>query len=446
MAAEAPPQRASAGGPAARGLLALLSLLALVVALHAALIAALSEPHPWGDENHYRAFARADRREGNSSLLPGTLVFDHRPELAARVFSLLDEPERGGLQRRVSVLHLVLLALALVLLWLTARRLELSSAGAWSAAALVGLLPSLGFHVHTLWPEILHAFLLCLALLAVVWSFSGRALWLAPAGLATGYALLTKSSLSAFVPLAALHIGLEQWLQARGRPPLARARSAAVRVLLYGGGVLVVVVPQLARNAERGVGWRLAANTWWNLELGLTLGPESENRQAAIESSLAYFTAADSPVERERLARERVLALLRARSLASTLLGQTGKLGRLLVFGASDLELALGPWRRWGERPPAWLRAAVVPDRLLRYALLGLGALGLALHGRRNAGWRHVALLAIYLALALLAVPFKFRFVLPLVPALALLAASVLERAPDLVRARAGQRSSPSPP
>jgi hypothetical protein len=287
--------------------------------------------------------------------------------------------------------------------------------------------------VHSLWPEILHAVFFALALVLVLAHFrSGRVLWLAPAGLALGYALLTKGSIGGFLPLALLQIGVVAWRRGGGeeRPRrLARALAPAGVLAL---AVLVVIGPQLARNHADGHGWRLSANRWWNLELGLTLpdaeeAPGGERWGPTLETSVAYFQAAQSPEERERLAKERTLAHLRATPLPRILLDQTRKLVSLVLRGDSCLEQSLTYRERWGPSPPGWLRALEPLGRVEWTALWVLGLAGLALCARRDAGWTFLALFAAFFLAALFLAPVKVRFALPLVPVLCLSSAAALE-------------------
>jgi 4-amino-4-deoxy-L-arabinose transferase-like glycosyltransferase len=420
--------------------LASLGLLLLVVgAVHLALRWTLDPPVPWGDEEHYIAYALADAVNERTSLLPGTLAFDHRPELASRVFSLLvDRSGRDATFRNVEAFQVVLVLLLVALVWLQARLVGLGPRAATAAGLLVGLLPQQAFHVHSLWPETLHATLLAIATCALLAHLArpagGRALArLVVAGLALGLALLVKGTLVPFVPVLALLLGIEAW---------RRERSAA-RALVPAGVLLAalaaVVLPQAIANARAGHGLRLAANRWWNLELGLTpppdldperlaaaraegLDPRMERWLPVVRTSRAYFEAADEPGERERLARERTLTHVRSRGVPGVLLDQTGKLARVLFVGASSFEQSVEFRGRWGADPPALFALLVWPARLAWWALLGAGVVGALRRWRAGPGWRLLALLVLTLLAAFFLVPVKWRFFLPALPALVLLA------------------------
>ncbi len=63
---------------------AVAALLVLVVLGHL-LIFANAPPRFWGDERLYALPAQEDAQQGHTSLLPGTLGFEHRPLLCVRV-------------------------------------------------------------------------------------------------------------------------------------------------------------------------------------------------------------------------------------------------------------------------------------------------------------------------------------------------------------------------
>ena len=430
------PERASGGGSRRAEALFLLLFLAVVVAVHLAVRARQGEPKVWGDETHYYGYALFAVRNGETSLLPGKQDFDHRPDLGARVLAQLIGPDATPAQavHAASGLQVVLLALLLVLTYVAARQLGLGAPGASCATVLLGIFPWLGFHVHSLWPEVLHALFFALALCAVLAHLSsGGAAWLVLAGLATGYALLTKGSIGGFVPIALVWAFAVTWRRGLGRSRRERLLRALVPALAYGAGVLAVVGPQAIRNHADGHGWRLSANRWWNLELGLTLPGEihaaaGDQRWAAtLETSVHYFQAADTPEERERLARERTLVFLRSSSLPRIAVDQALKLAGLVLRGDSCLEQALTYRERWGAAPPAWARGLERFGRIEWYALWLLGLAGLALRAGRTPGWTFLALFALFFLAGLLLVPFKVRFALPLVPVLCLASGAMLE-------------------
>jgi len=155
-----------------------------------------------------------------------------------------------------------------------------------------------------------------------------------------------------------------------------------------------------------------------------------------IVTSMAYFQAAPTPVGRERLARERVLAYVEEHGAGRVALAQAAKLGRLVAVGESAFEQSLTYRERWGPSPPGWLRALRMPGRLLWYAIWVLGLAGLALTLRRSPAWLLLALFTATILAAMLAVPFKIRFLMPLVPVLCLFAGAALDRGAGALRQR----------
>lgn len=443
----------------------LLGLLGLALALHAFVAAAAPSPALWGDEHHYLAYAHLDALEGRTAPLPGTLRFDHRPEFGSRVDSLVlgvdtlsppptDEEAAPrvaellagpGAPRAFHRAESLRIALALLLGLLThslARALGSSARGALVGTAAVLFFPPLAFHAHAMWPELLHAVLVAGALLLLVRSGACQrrpaVLRALGAGALFGLALLTKGSLSVGLPVLALGLLFA---------PRSLAGDLAARLprlLALGVGAFLVLTPQLIRNVRDGHGARLAANTWWNLELALAgpddldparlaaaraagLTPDEERLLPIQRASMAYFDAAPTPLEREALARERTLETLRTRGLGTVALQQLGKLARLLVAPQWNLDQALGFRRRWGETPrlAAWLAPL---DRALWWLLLVGGIAGLLRRGKDRRAFP-CALLAVTLLLSVGLVPFKARFLLPAVPLLALFLGLLLDPA-----------------
>ena len=440
------PRRSSPVAHALRELVPLLVALALV---HFGFRAGLPNPRLWGDENHYLAIASLDVEEGRASLLPGALRFDHRPELASRVFGLaLDESalvdntiqDTGHAFSRLERLQIFLCLLAVALTWMQAKLLGLGRAGAWLAGAVVGLHPWFAFHAHALWPEMLHAVLFGVTLTCVIRHLQRGALgWLVPAGLAAGYAVLAKGTVLPFLPLLTLFLALVALIRP-GRS-IGKALGAAA---IFASTALLVALPQAFANDADGNGARLSANRWWNLELGLTppvpidpaelafqkehgLARGDERWLGTLQTSRNYFTAAPDPIGRESLARERTLAHVRERGYVGCLLDQIPKLARLVVQPEPAFEQAVSPRARWGEPAPLGLGLLVLPGRLAWWALLLAAAASFVPAVRRSPGWAVVGLFVLYMFAALLLVPVKFRFALPLLPALALFAGAALD-------------------
>ncbi len=415
--------------------LPLVLLLAGIGGAHLAFVAGQPSPRLAGDELHYLRTAQQDQLRGDTLLLPGWLRFGHRPEWQSRWLAQLggaDVSDEARL-RRAGVLQTALLLIVVALVHAQARELGLGAVAAWGAAGLVAGFPWLGFHVHALWPELWHAACLAAALLgALVHLRTRKTLPLFASGVAMGAALLAKGTLAPFVPLFAGFFVVVAWrdAEAGGR---ARAVAARLGFLL---GIGLVIGPQLAANLQAGHGPRLAANRWWNLELGLTVpvaavepgvaGPDG-HWLAEEAQTRRYAAAARNAPARERAARGRVLDHVAAEGLLPVAAAQVGKLfdlwwapRSLLPARQASLEQALGARRRWGDAPPAWLAWLREPARWMWRGLWLGGLAGLGVVARRSRGWALLAGFAATFVVAGLAVPVKVRFLLPIVPVLAL--------------------------
>ena len=430
-------------------------VLVAIAGMHLGFRALQPEPRVWGDELHYWAFATHEASEGRTSLLPGTLGFDHRPQLATRVFALFADDQgiptqprearvsAAKLLQRVSALHICLFCLALAAVYATARTLGLAPPACFASLLFLGFLPQIGFHVHSLWPETLHLWLSSAALLGLVWHLRTGSLYaLPPAALAFGFALLAKGSLLPVLVVVVPLLFFEGLRRHGGLPRGPRLGRAILASALFVLPLSAVLVPQLVENRRAGHGAVLAANRWWNLELGLTLGAEDlrgegeERFRALAETSMRYFQAAEEPHEREALARERTLDYLQEHpgAVLSDQLVQS-----LQVIGApSSYAQSLSFRQRWGARPPGWMGAVGRLEWLWSpLVLLAVVGAGVAVATRRgDPCWRLLLGFSAAYAAGLYLVPFKFRFLLPLVPVLALFAGLALTRLAELLAAR----------
>jgi len=430
---------------------ALTILLLGLAAAHVAFAYLQPPPVAFGDETHYAKVAARDLQDGTLSLLPGSLRAAMRPELAARVFAELagglplaeagpdDESPAEGRKRaatvdgtaligRVTPLHLLLHLATLALVFRQGRLLGLSGWASFAAAALLGLFPWFAFHVQALWPETIHAFLAALGLTALLaYQRRPRPLLLVPAGLALGYALLTKATLAPFVWVSLLSVAV--WTPG--------ARRAAGAVALLAGAVALVIVPQMSANRAAGFGFGLGANRWWNVELALRT-PASVPAAAGDPYGLArwdlqreitdvYMAASRDPLQREAAARERSLAHVREQGWSTVVREQLAEFRDVLLarpglafYRAPCLEQALGYRARWGSPPPGWIAALSWPARPLWWVLLVLGLGGLVLGCRGDRRYWLPAAYALCVLLVALAAPLKFRFLLPLAPVLCL--------------------------
>ncbi len=423
----------------------LVAFLAAVAAIHSWVVVHQPPPQLWGDEPQYLEFAEEDALLGQRNPLPGFLRFDHQPQFFSRVLSWLRSSniQHDAFYRRISTLQIFLFAGVLAALYGQCRLLGLTRAGSLFAVVLLGFFPWFAFHVHSLWPEVLHALLLGSALLALFAYFRRRSrIPLVLSGLLSGLALLTKSVLQPFLPLFVLFAAWASYADERTQPRATRLRAAVLSALAFSSAMLLVVAPQLVRNWNDGHGFRLAANSWWNLELGLTLPvptQASSQRDPWAEeqrSTARYFQSGKTPARREAKARERTLSFLKGESAWKLCAAQTQKLVSLLLRGESCLEQSLTPYRpRWGADPPRWITALLGPGRALWYAILALGILGascmlwrIARGRERGLGWRFLLAFTALYWLILLLVPVKIRFLLPTVPLLCTFAGALVDR------------------
>lgn len=268
--------------------------------------------------------------------------------------------------------QLVQTALLVGAAWL-ARDVVRRALGRDDVANAVGLLivadPQLAAFAHYLWPEVVH-----LALFAgALWILAARAdrpLWLAALGALLGAALLAKSLLAPFLPVLLL--------------PLVTSGSAVrrlARVALVAGTLGLVVAPTLADNWRRDGVLGIANSGWFNVWVGLNDVSRKDHRQEIVRDELAAFEAsAQSLAERNRIVREKSLALVRERGIAAVLQAQLGRQYFRLLDRDSFLTDQLPGGATWPEgrgyrSPPAPLVALL---RALSYALHALVLAGAA--------------------------------------------------------------------
>ena len=433
-------------GPISRGTLSALGALMLVVAgIHAWVLVGASPPSLFGDEGHYIGFANRDAREGTTGLLPGSLRFDRRPEFGSRLYAQLagDGVDNDSLLRRIGGLQLAMLLGLIAAVFAQGRMLGLGSIGLLTASALLGLSPWLGFYVYAAWPEIPHLFFLSLAICCLLgYANSSRLAWLVGAGVALGYALFTRGTINAFVPVMLVFVGAATARRLPGASPRARCTRSVVASGTLLLSLIAVVAPQLYRNAEAGHGWALSANRWDALEAGIRahhknyLDPRPPMGER-WEISRAYLEAGETWGERETAARERTLAYIASVPLTQLIADQTRKLGWCLLVSKAFFEQSVGFRERWGKPAPQWLQLLRPLARGLWYTTLILGFVGSVLMAARSPGWLLLALFTGYVLLALFAVPMKIRYALPMLPTLCLFAGASVERVWVVARARA---------
>ena len=409
----------------------LLSIMLVVVAAtlgHLVLLTIEPEPRLYGDEGLYIRLAELDLRQSNRSLLPGQLRFEHRPQLWSRVLSYMTTlGDRQATYRRATHFNTFFHILAALLIVRVSRLLGIGRAGALVAGIHMALFPWNAFFSHTLWPESLHSAMLAAFLWSVAKAQVDRRLrWWVLAGLSAGIAFLTKAVMSVFIALTLpfLLLGLPFGDTGGTSKPL-RFRLLAAAALLT--SVASIAGPQIHHNGKAGHGYSVAANRWWNLEVGIT--PDADKqwaRRVARKVTQNYRAAADTPRERERLARERLKVVVQSRGVAATLGGQARKFVELILVTPSTFEFSIQRMRRWGVPSPAWSYLLAAAGRVWWYFLLVSAAFGLLASIRKPALWQ-TAIFLLGFSCALAFVPLKLRFAVPLYPLLAIFSAAFLD-------------------
>lgn len=417
--------------------IALAAVVAVVVSLHIAFAAFAPPTRLWGDEEHYFALAHMLATRQETSLLPGQLIFAHRPELIAHIYSHFVDAgalvtPRPAFLSRVRNMNLAALAVLIAAVYAQGRALRLSRPAALAAAAVPGLFPWFAFHVHSLWPEILHAALLAVAFALCLWYLRLRRWWLLPgAGAILGYAMLLKGTVNSFVPVAAVFLLIATLWPAGSARWARRMGLGVLAVAAFSVGVAVVVGPQLLRNYHDGHGWQLAANRWRNIEWGLRMPVASDPPELRYltwaRQNAEYVSPGRSITRREEAAHERTMRFVRSLPVTRLVRRQVEKFARLMIAEPSFLEMAEDEKDRWGDPPPSWISALLLPARGMWYALLALSMAGLAVRGWRGAPFLFLSVFTAYYVAAMLSVPVKIRFAMQLVPTLCVFAAAVVD-------------------
>ena len=370
-----------------------LALLALTFLQNVYIIARHPVRLARGDEARYIEIAHQDgsRSVAWSRLVPGFMVFEWQPPFVNSVYGLLQNPELLEAYRsgeglvnphqewspnlsdfflRVSVLNLVLYLAAGANLYFLTGKLGF---GGWAAVLASGLYffnPRVVFYIQSLWPEILHIFLLSSGFAVLVIAIQNpQRRWFFFSGMIIGFAALTKGVLGVFLWLM---LPAMAWsMMKQGKMDLQMTiRGLGLFVL----GYALVLTPQVTANRINHGVTAIATNTWINIEAGLI--PVSE-----VDGNLfsRYFSASEDPVTREVLSRARVFDYLR-RTNPLELVRLLAERFVDLQLDGSFLEDAFNQGR-WGPdfSPPArdlLISLAVVFSRVL-FLLGAIGALSL---------------------------------------------------------------------
>ena len=229
-----------------------LPVVVAVLGLHATLFGLEHRPAPrslWGDEVMYLGLAE---REAQGESAPIELLW---PPLYPRFLGGLLWLG-GGSRVPIELAQCCLLLLAALVVRDLGARLAGDIRAGDVAAALFLLDPQLAAFGHFLWPEALHLALF-LAALWLLTTHADRPPWLLAAGLLLGLALLSKSLLTAFVPVLLL--------------PLFRAgpRRGCLRAALVLVPLALCVAPDVLANGRRHGVYAIADSSRFNLLVGL---------------------------------------------------------------------------------------------------------------------------------------------------------------------------------
>jgi len=267
--------------------------------------------------------------------MPGKLPFANRPPLAIRIFSRLAVPGENDRQAQISRVrrfHISLLVLILICTYAQGQLLGLGNFGALIAPTILAIFPWFGFYVHSYFADIIRTAIVSAALTMILAHIVTRRLsYLVMGGLVGGFAILARVSIYQFMLVAIGIIVVGTWWDQRAKPTRVRIIRSVSPALLLAGLLLLIVTPQLIRNSNDGHGWRIAANTWRQIEYGLkrpppSASPEEKEAYTYKDASRAYFKAGRPFPVREKYAKEITLEYIESIPLA-TLVARRQKSG-----------------------------------------------------------------------------------------------------------------------
>jgi hypothetical protein len=378
-----------------------------------------------------KEFAALERLEYATSMR-------EHPDYADDFHFALDPQEVGAALGSVAWANLALLLALSGIVFAFCLQLGAGAPAAALGAALIAINPRLGFHVSSLWPELLHAVLLSGGMLglcqAVERSESSRRLGYglaATSGLLIGYATLTKGVAGTFFGLVSLAIAGSALWRLRSR------RRAAGRLLivlaLFVASAQAVVLPQRLANRSRLGAPIIATNFWLNVEVGLK--PEGLDAESV---RTAYFGASRDYLEREALSRARVRDDLSKADLVQLGARLAAKLAREVT---SSFLAKRSAAKRWDGIDEDDLRASRILSLILSCGLVaGAGAYALLTFRFRFAELLLLGFVVYYFA-GLLAMVGNERMFVQAIPPLTILTASLARRPPP----RGGRYPPPSP-
>jgi 4-amino-4-deoxy-L-arabinose transferase-like glycosyltransferase len=436
---------------------ALATIIIVGFATHAIVITYFPIQKTLGDEASYTLEAHRILDTAATNLVPGHMIFHHRPPLGFSYFALYAQPElirnpqaqkwiidrphdtwsqeMGRFVQRVSFSNLCLLSIATILIFLLCRECGFGQPASLLAAALMMLNPRTGFYVQSIWPEILHLTLL----LASFWAFAlalrkehdgriGRMLgWLLLCGVLLGYARLTRGVVGPFVWVMA---ALAAWFVFRSRSPRTQNTRAGwsllAAVVLLMSFHATLLPQQIANRQDHGMPL-IGHNTWRNIEGGI-------GRTADYPAQ--YMNAAPDPMTREQLAKQRILTRVLDRPFSETLAQQTSVFFWRLGYSYVDRGFTVN---RWGGRGAGIFFARATT--LFSWTIFVAGLLGLAFRGFGSRAGATLSLFTLYYVAGLFIVIPNTRMFIQLVPLLLIFTAGALDGTIRLVSNRQEFRS-----
>ena len=399
------------------------------------------------DERAYVAQAGRHAKDPWTTLLPGNLEFSRRPPLFGHVLSRVaprhvdigtwadfNKVSRKTAARQLYLqqarkMHIVFHAVLCVLLFLQARVLGLSILAALVAPLLLTILPRHLFHIHGMWSELLHMVLQAAGMTALIYAIRRRLLvWLAlPAGIAYGFAVLTRTTSLFFIPFAPILFIAASYIRNKEGRMQERTMQGLAMSFLFLFSFLAVLTPQVYRNIDRGLGPRIAANNWLNVRQALQpRANDGADYQAnwrlasqAKSERAAQFKRGE--VQQELQARAQVMDFVDRQGFWSLVPRQIGKAWRVLSKGDSQFKEALTMWV-FGPDRARELRPFADFDYLMWYTLVLTGLLGLlfmcvrTLWLQSGSGWLLIGAYVGYYLVALCGAPNSARMAYQLAP------------------------------
>ena len=290
--------------------------------------------------------------------------------------------------------------------------------GAIAAIVLLAY-PHTAAYVYSLWPEILHLFLLTSAFW-IVTCRAERLLWSPVVGLVLGLALLAKSLLTPFISV----FGIALAWRSRIRHRIARCVMAACTLA-------AIIGPTVLHNLdEHGVA-TIANSSLFNHWVALN-ERSRRNLQDIVVSRMfrQWQRSGDSFEERNEFVRQQIVDHYEREGVLKSLLHLAGhQYFRLFDRGTFFADMAPGglqhrPGKTGYQAPPRWLYPLLKALNTALYIGILVGAaLGIGLGRPRGPIWIGLTFLAYNLTL-LFFVHVKTRYRLQLLPVALILAGS----------------------